>query len=290
MMIKNEQNIIKQNLNWHYQLGIKYFVIIDNGSSDNTLTLLQEFAKKDVSLEIIQDSQIGLEKDKKVTQAYHIALDKFKPHWIFILDADEFIQPAKIPIQEIMYYLNKQLQIEQFENTFLHGVAKDYLQQLQEQPLGLRITWRNYKTLLEINQNMLRPFKIPPLKEKFPSDFYLYDYNNCPSKVSLAAKKDIFITQGHHDAIYNNHLIYCIDAEIFGLTISHYPILDYQHFKEKYIKGGSAYKQKLNSPPAEGKYWKMIYRAYLMEGENALKLIYQHYVERNRLLLDKLKG
>lgn len=43
-MVKNEEDIIFENLVWHYAIGFRKFIIIDNNSTDNTKSIIEKFA------------------------------------------------------------------------------------------------------------------------------------------------------------------------------------------------------------------------------------------------------
>jgi len=45
ILVKNEEDIIEKNIKFHFKIGIDNFVIIDNGSTDNTYEILQNLQK-----------------------------------------------------------------------------------------------------------------------------------------------------------------------------------------------------------------------------------------------------
>jgi len=45
-MIKDEDDVIYDNLVWHFCIGFRKFVIIDNNSTDNTRLLVEKFKKQ----------------------------------------------------------------------------------------------------------------------------------------------------------------------------------------------------------------------------------------------------
>ena len=44
-MVKNEEDIIFENLVWHFATGFRKFIIVDNMSTDQTRNKIQEFSQ-----------------------------------------------------------------------------------------------------------------------------------------------------------------------------------------------------------------------------------------------------
>jgi len=46
LIVKDEEDVIEDNIKFHSKMGVDSFVILDNGSSDNTYEILNELKKK----------------------------------------------------------------------------------------------------------------------------------------------------------------------------------------------------------------------------------------------------
>ena len=99
-MVKNEEDIIFENLAWHYAIGFRKFIILDNNSTDNTLRLIENFKQMTqgtATVYIIKDPIVAHIQNRKMSAAYqfvsNIWHDEVK--WIFPVDADEFWVPKK---------------------------------------------------------------------------------------------------------------------------------------------------------------------------------------------------
>ncbi len=98
LMVKDEADIIRQNLDHHYALGFRRFFILDNASTDETGLKIIQFRSDHADADVFYayDYIVGHYQALKMK-----ALDQFmqsylhyediKPNWLFFVDADEFI-------------------------------------------------------------------------------------------------------------------------------------------------------------------------------------------------------
>lgn len=102
MMIRDEGDVIFQNLAHHAALGIFKFVILDNNSSDDTSSEISRFQKAYPNCKIVKiaDPVVGYFQAEKTQAAIDFGATYFSGvgepvEWIFVLDADEFIVPPE---------------------------------------------------------------------------------------------------------------------------------------------------------------------------------------------------
>lgn len=98
MMVKDESDIIRQNLLWLYFVGVRRFVIIDNNSSDSTPEIIKDFSKSSADIEMlsIHDPLIHYFQKEKTTGMFHFARSVWPDlKWVFPIDADEFLIPQQ---------------------------------------------------------------------------------------------------------------------------------------------------------------------------------------------------
>jgi glycosyltransferase involved in cell wall biosynthesis len=98
-MEKNESDIIFENLVWHFALGFRKFVVIDNLSTDTTRHLIDKFAQltKDHAQVIIMDDPIFVHIQSRITTGSYDLTRSVWPEvkWVFPVDADEFWSPEQ---------------------------------------------------------------------------------------------------------------------------------------------------------------------------------------------------
>lgn len=94
-LVKNEADIIGSTLRHLYRIGIRRFVIADNGSTDATPEIVRRFAADhaDVTLVPLHDPVPQNLQWRKVTAMAHFAHHYFGVDYIYPFDADEFLVP-----------------------------------------------------------------------------------------------------------------------------------------------------------------------------------------------------
>lgn len=93
--VKNGEETIERTINSVLEQTYKNieFIIIDDGSVDNTLTILKEFQKKDERIKIYPTSGLGRSK------ALNKAIKHSSGEFIANVDADDIFHPQKLEIQ-----------------------------------------------------------------------------------------------------------------------------------------------------------------------------------------------
>lgn len=94
ILVRDEIDIIAQNIEFHLGLGIENFVFTDNGSIDGTRDILEDFKRRlGKSVVIIDDVNPAYHQAARVNRMIHVAKEAFGPRWIISSDADEFWYP-----------------------------------------------------------------------------------------------------------------------------------------------------------------------------------------------------
>ncbi len=96
MMVKDEADIITQNLLWLHAIGLRRMIVLDNNSTDGTAMLLTLFAHDhpEVELVTVHDPLVRYMQAEKTTGLYRMALSLWPDlRWVFPIDADEFLIP-----------------------------------------------------------------------------------------------------------------------------------------------------------------------------------------------------
>lgn len=89
-VVKNESDIIE----WFVRLNLRYLdvlVVMDNGSSDATLSILNRLQAEGLPLVCISDDEPGHFQSRRLTALTRICVETLFPEYITLLDADEFI-------------------------------------------------------------------------------------------------------------------------------------------------------------------------------------------------------
>ena len=90
LLVKNEEEKLEQNLLFHHAMGVDGFIITDNGSSDGTMSIIQQYKEKGWILEVIEEPSTGYEQKQWVDNMVMKAIECYHADWIINADADEF--------------------------------------------------------------------------------------------------------------------------------------------------------------------------------------------------------
>lgn len=96
------------------------FIIIDDGSNDATLEIIQRYAERDTRIVIVAKTNTGL------ADSLNVGIQKARGEWIARLDADDMCEPARLEMQlakarenpSLVYIGSGHLEIDE------NGVAK----------------------------------------------------------------------------------------------------------------------------------------------------------------------
>lgn len=206
-MVKNEIDIIETFIRYHVLL-LNGMVILDNGSSDGTVEVINKLINEGLPIYLIFDDNPSYDQSSIMTKMLYISLRHFKPDYILPLDADEFLVSSSD--QPISSLLKKQL--NQDSLFFLSWITyvpteKDIAKELN--PLK-RITHRR-----EIQNNYDKKVIIP---------------------ANIALKHSVVIKQGNHnlEGVPKGVLK---ETDLKNLSLAHFPIRSEDQAKSKYLVG-----------------------------------------------------
>ena len=99
MLVRNEADIIRINLLHHLSLGIDQVLVVDNGSSDGTLDILQTLARGG-QVHVVSRPGAFLQS----AMASELAREAFLrgAEWVLPIDADEFWQVPEGRLREVL--------------------------------------------------------------------------------------------------------------------------------------------------------------------------------------------
>lgn len=89
ILVRDETDIIEENIRFHAANGVDCFIVTDHRSSDGTRDILQDLTR-DYDITIIDDDSIVIDRDLCVSRMAHLVRDKGQADWIINNDADEF--------------------------------------------------------------------------------------------------------------------------------------------------------------------------------------------------------
>lgn len=226
LLVKNEEDILEENLLFHKYMGIDGFIITDNGSSDRTGDIIKKYVLKGWIKEVIYDDSPGYLQTMHVDRMIRIARDKFHCDWIINCDADEFWYCTKRKYRRIL--------CDTGHNVLL---CRIYNMLPSENEAFWKSPWRIVKSAD---------------KEKYG----LLDYNLYTEQIS----KVIHRGKGYKQIAAGNHNIKMLVKSIGyteDIVIYHYNVRSQEHFIRKMVGGGA----ELEKRPVKnmGQHWKYFF-------------------------------
>jgi hypothetical protein len=101
LKVRDEADILEDNLRYHRALGVDFFVVTDNGSVDGTSEILERYVEAGLAHVIrIETSNLRDNEEDWTTRMARLAATEFEADWVFHDDADEFWWPIEGTLKE----------------------------------------------------------------------------------------------------------------------------------------------------------------------------------------------
>ncbi len=90
LVVKNEEDIVEQNIRFHCAMGCDGFIVSSHNSTDRTDEILEKLKREGLVLEIIKRTSQNHQHSVWVDEMIHLAKNKYHADWVINADADEF--------------------------------------------------------------------------------------------------------------------------------------------------------------------------------------------------------
>ncbi len=217
LLVRDEADIVAANIRHHLSSGIDFVVATDNGSTDGTVEILEEF-ERDGVLHLRHDRDDTFDQARLTTEMAEIARTQ-GADWILSNDADEFwcgpLREAIAATPANLLFCRRANRIAARDDAWSFAAAR-YLATAPRP---------------DAPAELLRPIQ---------------------PKVLVRASDLIRLTQGCHNAEMRD----ARPALARELLIRHFPIRGRDHFIRKATAGGGAYARNRNLDPRLGGHWR----------------------------------
>src|SRR5919197_3477551 len=89
LKVRDEADILEDNLRYHRALGVDFFVVTDNGSVDGTSEILDRYAKAGLAHVIrVETGTLPDKEEDWTTHMARLAAAEFAAAWVFTDDDD----------------------------------------------------------------------------------------------------------------------------------------------------------------------------------------------------------
>lgn len=258
LLVRDEEDVLAANLDYHLAQGVDQFIITDNLSVDSTRDIIDSYVRRKLAV-YLYESNDDYSQFRWVTRMARMAAVDFDADWVINNDADEF-WASNAPGANLKSCLARvattvqSLTVPRF--NFIPMGAGDP---------GF---FAERMTLLERESRNSEGALLPP-------------------KVCHRAMPDVEVDQGNHGVCLAG---VPVRSEPCALRILHYPMRSYRQFENKIARGGAAYARNTELSEEVGITWRNLYKIW--QAGDLLHWYLQHVpspqVVQNKLLTGEL--
>jgi len=232
LAVRDEEDILKENIDFHISQGVDFVIATDNCSVDSTKDILREY-ENEGKLFYIYEGNDNMDQSKWVTRMARMAVSDFGADWVINNDADEFWWPRENTLKKIFDSLPSKINVvEARRHNFVHVHSKD-----DSIPF--------YETMIFRDVISLNPIGNP-----------------LPPKQAHVGDRNVVVNHGNHsvDGIRKRNIAKG-EIEIF-----HFPIRSQKQILNKIIKMGAAFSRNTELPKGVGNARRTLYSEYMKTG------------------------
>jgi len=211
ILVKDEADVIEDNVRYHSRVGVDCFVVMDNGSTDGTREILQRLSNE-FDLHIIDQPDNKFQQSEWVTEMAAYCKNTLKADLVINNDADEFWQPDNgLSLKSYLSIKDSVVTVKRY-NTLLPQEARNE-----------NFDYFNSNTIIT------NGFKSNP-KAKKPIETMLLNY---PSPKTIINPHGLKVVKtGNHRASHINRIFNGRTEN--NIKIIHFPIRSYSQFKKRF--------------------------------------------------------
>ena len=228
LLVKNEEDVLEDNLLFHKAMGVDGFIITDNNSTDRTLEIIRKYKEKGWVKEVIEETATNYEQKEWVDRMIWKAKTVYKADWVINADADE-----------LWYSPSGNLKTE-LSATHVNVLNCEMRSVYPEEGKPF---WQWDKMVKAVSEPELYDLSL----------YSLFERQN--KKVIHRATCYLQISMGNHKVT-----MFPKRSEFGKIRVYHYNIRGKQHFMEKMINGGKQLEQ--HSSKHGGRHWRYFYQLH----------------------------
>jgi hypothetical protein len=231
LLVRNEEDILHDNIDFHLSMGVDHVIATDNLSTDSTPSILKSYERRG-QLTYIREESDTYDQSEWVTRMARMAYTEFEADWVINNDADEFWWPLQdISLETCFEAISPGCNVA---TAFRHNfVAIRH----PENGSFRKMVYREKESLNALGK---------PL----------------PPKVAHRGSQTVEVAQGNHSVSGMGDII-SIENK---LEILHYPVRTYAQLINKITNGGSAYERNTKFAKGIGQTWRHLYSELQSKG------------------------
>lgn len=229
LLVRDEELILRDNLDYHLSRGVDFILVTDNLSSDGTPEILGEYERAGV-LRTIREPADDYSQDLWVSRMAQLAVAEHGADWVFHADADEFWWPDR------------------------HRDLKAALAEVDPHWEGIEVPRQN----LVPRSDLPRGGSIHRLLEHREVVSRNVFGSPLPGKVAHRGLPGVRISPGNHSVALSDRA--ARTAACDAITVFHFLMHSRPQFERKIRLGGAAYGRNTRFDPTVGVTWRRLYR------------------------------
>jgi hypothetical protein len=234
LLVRDEEDILAANFDFHLLQGIDFFVVTDNLSVDGTPDIIEEYVRRGVAV-YLRESNDDYSQFRWVTKMARMAALHYGADWVINNDADEF-----------------------WATKGTHGSVKEALASIPANVQSLIVQRSNFVPVDEDSVGFFAERMILCERESRNTNGMLL-----PPKVCHRGFGDVEVEQGNHGVRRAGVPLPAVPGP---LRILHYPLRSYRQFENKVINGGAAYARNTELAPHVGLAWRNLHKVWQRGG------------------------
>lgn len=259
LLVRNEEDIIEDNILYHSSLGVDKFFIMDNMSTDSTREIIDRLSDRIEIAYCYQANDEYRQSEWVTSLARQAANDPAAFDWVIHNDADEFWCFGDCSLDEYLSSISDSISTVIVNRHNAVNIIRDGF----DNHCGCTSHPRH-------------------------SEYFHRNSLNClggplPGKCMHRTSADVIISQGNHSAAnLNGKTVTCQSAFIL-----HYPYRTWAQYRQKIQLGGAAYERNQDLPETIGATWRRHYEIFeSIELNNFWKSLHQNPLQIKSGLAD----
>jgi len=224
LLVRDVDDQIRANLDFHARLGVDHFIVMDNRSTDRTREILADYERQGLVTYMYQPDDT-FSQARWVTGMARTACE-YGADWVINNDADEFWHPSGDDLKGVLSRVPSEFDAVAVDRS--HFVPRALA---PGAPFWEALTVRYAVTL-------------KPNGEQWPG------------KVCHRGRPDIEVGYGNHTASAGGRALSATRAPI---EILHFPVRSYEKFERTVVNGGEA---NARNPDRPVKRWQELYEIW----------------------------